>query len=78
MAQHPCVDIGWIVVAVACSDYLQAALFVERGMKEREVNLRVSGHAPVAASLRTQRCRDVPLMANHGLSLRMASALCSA
>ena len=32
------------------------------------MQLRVGGHAPVAASLRAQRYRDVPLMANHGLS----------
>ena len=71
-------------MAAACSDCIRASLFVESAMKGRGVKLMVSGRAPVAASRRTQRYRDVPLMANHGLStmvtrsLRIASALCSA
>ena len=55
-------------MAAACSDCVRASLFVEHGLKACGVQRRVSGHAPVAASLRTQRYRDVPLMANHGLS----------
>ena len=38
------------------------------GDKGFEVQLRLGGHAPVAASRKTQRYRNVPLMANRDLS----------